>query len=111
MTRRNHSAFGSRREAKVALELEKDGWHVTKTTAPTAAYDLKATRPAPGTSYCEGLLVQVKGTERSPWVYFTPAMRRALKDEARKAGCTPRLAWWPPHGDLQWLGEAEWPSR
>ena len=59
---------------------------------------------------CQAQLVEVKGTTRSPWVAWGPAERQALVDAARQAGAVPLLAWWPPHGELSWMGEAEWPS-
>ena len=116
--RRNHSAFGSKRERQVAELLRAEGWEVAKTTAPAATYDLVALRAngwAPnlaGTPFdgYTAALIQVKGTARSPWVAWGPSERQALREAANRAGGTPLLAWWPPHGPLQWIGESEWPS-
>ena len=55
-------------------------------------------------------LIEVKGTQRSPWVAWGPKERAELREQARKAGAVPLLAWWPPHGELQWIGESEWPG-
>lgn len=110
--RTNHSAFGSQRERAVAKLLEAERWEVVRTTGPRSTYDLVAMRACPfgadGLSYTR--LIQVKGTQRSPWVAWGPAERAALREAAKRAGATPLLAWWPPHGPLQWYGEAEWPD-
>jgi Holliday junction resolvase len=111
--RRNHSAFGSKRERQVAELLRAEGWVVFHNKASRGVCDLVALRD-PGTfqtaSFTDARLIEVKGTTRSPWVAWGPGERQALRDTARQAGAVPLLAWWPPHGELQWLGEAEWPT-
>jgi len=111
VTRRNHSAFGSSRERAVAKVLRDEGWVVFRCAAskPCDLVALRHTHDAYGPARDEARLVEVKGTTRSPWVAWGPADRAELVDAAKRAGATPLLAWWPPHGELQWLGEAEWP--
>ena len=101
--RRNHSAFGSKRERQVRDRLREEGWIVIRCAASKPC-DLVALRPQ------AALLVEVKGTSRSPWVAWGPADRAALLEAARRAGAKALLAWWPPHGELQLLGPAEWPT-
>lgn len=124
--RRNHSAFGSRRERQVAELLRAEGWVVFRCAAskPCDLVAMGSQEYVPvepvlpletfwGTDDAlKGkLLVEVKGTARSPWVAWGPAERAELRETARKAGAVPLLAWWPPHAkDPQWIGEAEWPS-
>jgi len=117
VTRRNHSAFGSSRERAVAKILRDEGWVVFRCAASKPC-DLVALRhdwaPPPGWDHVlamgtKSALVEVKGTTRSPWVAWGPADRAELVDAAKRAGATPLLAWWPPHGELQWIGETEWP--
>ena len=120
MTRRNHSAFGSSRERAVAQILRDDGWVVFRCAASKPC-DLVALRDAPYLEKAraagvkvgrdpEARLIEVKGTTRSPWVAWGPTERAELVDAAKRAGATPLLAWWPPHGELTWYGEAEWPA-
>ena len=114
--RRSHTAFGSERERKVARLLEAEGWVVFRSAGSFGVCDLVALRepiyvdPTPNAYGAEARMIEVKGTTRSPWVAWGPAERQALRDAARKAGATPLLAWWPTHGPLQWIGEAEWPA-
>jgi Holliday junction resolvase len=115
--RRNHSAFGSKRERQVAELLRAEGWVVFHNKASRGVCDLVALRQWAALrrrgyddTAAEARMIEVKGTTRSPWVAWGPGERQALRDAARQAGAVPLLAWWPPHGELQWLGEAEWPS-
>lgn len=118
--RRNHSAFGSKRERQVAELLRAEGWVVFHNKASRGVCDLVALRESSETidmdywspeaaGWSAARLIEVKGTARSPWVAWGPAERQALKDAARQAGAVPLLAWWPPHGPCQWIGESEWP--
>lgn len=123
--RRNHSAFGSQRERAVKQRLEDEGAVVldlrgarvrANVTRGTNPCDFAALRGEPlgpllfGHMARNVWLVEVKATERSPWVAWGPAARKRLSDAAKQAGAGAVLAWWPPHGELQWIGEAEWPS-
>jgi Holliday junction resolvase len=104
--RRNHNSFGHQRERMVADELRSDGWQVFRSAGSFGVCDLVA--------LCADsipLLVEVKGTARSPWVAWGPQERHELREAARLAGAQPVLAWWPPNGILQWFTEAEWPVR
>jgi Holliday junction resolvase len=110
--RRNHSAFGSKRERQVAQLLRAEGWVVFHNKASRGVCDLVALRvlAQPWSDVHEAHLIEVKGTTRSPWVAWGPRERQELRDAARQAGAVPMLAWWPPHSELQWIGEAEWPG-
>lgn len=110
--RRNHSAFGSKRERQVAELLRAEGWVVFHNKASRGVCDLVAIRGnlAAPTLGSETQLIEVKGTTRSPWVAWGPGERDALRETANLAGATPMLAWWPPHGELAMIGAAEWPS-
>ena len=110
--RRNHSAFGSKRERQVAEILRAEGWVVFHNKASRGVCDLVALRDVTSLEepLCRSRMVEVKGTTRSPWVAWGPAERAELVDAAKQAGAVPLLAWWPPHGALQWLGETEWPN-
>ena len=110
MTRRNHSAFGSKRERQVADLLRAEGWVVFHNKASRGVCDLVALRYQDWNGLTACSLVEVKGTTRSPWVAWGPTERAELVQAAKQAGAVPLLAWWPPHGELQWLGEAEWPA-
>lgn len=111
-TRRNHSAFGSKRERAVKQLLEAEGWVVFRCAAskPCDLVALRRSQANPETWMPQGMLVEVKGTTRSPWVAWGPAERAELVDAAKRAGAVPMLAWWPSHGELRWIGEAEWPG-
>ena len=113
MTRRNHSAFGSSRERAVREILEREGWVVMRSAASRFCDLVAARAKTSNGSFVIGSelrLIEVKGTTRSPWVAFGPADRAKLAQAARMAGGSAFLAWWPPHGELQWIGEAEWPA-
>jgi Holliday junction resolvase len=115
--RRNYSAFGSKRERQVAELLRAEGWVVFHNKASRGVCDLVGMR-GPTAYVAEGamtfgrskLMVEVKGTTRSPWVAWGPQERAGLVEAANQAGAVPLLAWWPPHGELQWFGAAEWPA-
>jgi Holliday junction resolvase len=112
--RRNQNAFGHDRERKVANELRREGWQVFRSAGSFGVCDLVALRGntlQPGEEpWARALLVEVKGTARSPWVAWGPAERYELREAAHRAGAKPLLAWWPPHGPLQWFGPTEWPA-
>ena len=109
--RANQSAFGSKRERQVAAKLREQGWVVFHNKASKGVCDLVALRRVTldHSVTSAARMVEVKGTARSPWVAWGPAEREALREAASRAGATPLLAWWPPHGPLRWIGEAEWP--
>src|SRR5262245_2985107 len=108
--RRNHSAFGSKRERQVAEILRAEGWVVFHNKASRGVCDLVALKATVlEAAVTRARMVEGKGTTRSPWVAWGPAERAELVAAAKQAGAVPLLAWWPPHGELQWLGESEWP--
>ena len=56
------------------------------------------------------LLIEVKSTERSPWVAFSKEPRRALIEVADRVRATAVLAWWPPGGECEWIPSSDWPK-
>jgi Holliday junction resolvase len=56
------------------------------------------------------LMVQVKSCAASPYAHFLPADRRALLEEAQRAGGTATLAYWPPRGKLVFIPSDDWPK-
>jgi Holliday junction resolvase len=113
--RRNHNSFGHQRERMVADVLREEGWQVFRSAGSFGVCDLIALRESSTAAYgrprAEALMVEVKGTARSPWVAWGPHERHELREAARLAGAQPVLAWWPPNGSLHWFAEAEWPVR
>ena len=55
----------------------------------------------------ETLRISTLQDERFAWFW---ADREALYDAAMKAGLEPYLCWWPPRGELKYMGFASWPS-
>lgn len=98
---------GITRERQVRLQLEQQGWIVSRCAGSKGNYDLHASRDAAGDTEC--LLVEVKSTAGGPYERFSPAARTALKQAAAQAGATAWLAWWPKGGQLRWIGVDEWP--
>lgn len=93
---------GRKRELMVMTELLRAGW-VTYRLAhgPADVLALKADKGA--------RLIQVKST-RDKWEHFRPHERALLLDEAERAGAEAFLAWWPKHGQLEWVHSSQWPA-
>jgi Holliday junction resolvase len=113
--RRNDSAFGHQRERKVAEVLRREGWVVFRSSGSFGVCDLVALQGNPlqpgEDPWARALLVEVKGTARSPWVAWGPQERHELREAAHRAGATPLLVWWPPSGEMQKLWAKDWPVR
>lgn len=106
---------GVAREHKVRRMLEADGWVIARSAGSKSVVDLWAMRRAAfghysGDLVAEVMAVQVKGNVGSPWMHFPPAERAALGLLAARAGATPYLVHWPPHGECQWISEDMWPE-
>jgi hypothetical protein len=101
------TSFGDQRDVKIRKLLEDDGYCVgsrRKIPGPGDLLAVKALtnlRPLVGYHH-EVVLIEVKATQQSPWERFSGAERAALAAEARRAGATAAVAWWPAHGDLRW---------
>lgn len=54
-------------------------------------------------------LVEVKSTAAGPYHGFGPQDRARLLFAAKLAGAVALLAWWPPRGQLRFIGVEEWP--
>ena len=95
---------GLQRERAVRDWLRDRDWVVTRAAGSLGDYDLHASKQG------HTRLVEVKSTHRGPYHGFSPADRRRISFLAELAGATAWLAWWPPHGQLHWIAETEWPS-
>lgn len=106
MPRKNCKAAGTAREHKVMRHLEQRGWLTMRAPASLGAADIialnyQAERP---------LMIQVKANrDGGPWMNFRPKERQELSAAAARAGAAAHLVWWPPHGEMQWIPEDEWP--
>lgn len=95
---------GRGRELRVADRLRADGWVAYRLAWGHA--DVLALR------YGEApQLIQVKSTAGGPYERFAPADRAALLREARRAGATAWLAWWPKGRPLTWVPSTQWPGN
>jgi hypothetical protein len=112
---------GSAREHKVRRMLEADGWVIARSAGSKSCVDLWALRrvlrgeePSSGVKLGEVLTevmaVQVKANVGSPWMNFRGVERAELGLLAAKAGATPFLVHWPPHGECRWYPESDWPE-
>lgn len=106
MSPKNAKAAGTRREHAVRRMLEANDWLVTRAPASLGEADLVALKRGE-----RPMLVQVKANvSGGPWANFRPRERLALREAASRAGAVAMLAHWPPHGELAWYDEAEWPA-
>lgn len=107
---------GAAREHKVKRMLEEDGWVIARSAGSKSCVDIWAMRRREvgakwePTVVTEVLAIQVKGNAGSPWMNFRTVERAELGLLAAKAGATPWLVHWPPHGSCRWYGESEWPE-
>lgn len=56
--------------------------------------------------------IQVKSDAEKygPYNNFGPKARRELLALAERTGWEPWLIYWPPRGNLEWLGPESWPK-
>jgi Holliday junction resolvase len=109
------SSKGAQREHAVKRMLEADGWVIAKTAGSKTCVDIWAMRRNAygrysGVVNSEVMAIQVKGNAGSPWMNFRSIERADLGLLAAKAGATPWLIHWPPHGECRWYPESEWPE-
>jgi Holliday junction resolvase len=81
---------GAKRENEWADRMAAQGWSTTRSAGSHGAADVVSCRDR------EIVYDQIKTDRAGPYAHFGPAERRALLDEAEKAGATARLIWWPP---------------
>jgi Holliday junction resolvase len=98
-------SLGHNRERQVKDWLTERDWVVIRAAGSLGVADLVAGKAGQPTR-----LVEVKATARGPYAAFPPADRAYLSLRALWAGWEPWLAWWPPHGKLQWIPESAWPA-
>lgn len=96
---------GSRAERKVKAHLEAEGWLVVKAGGSLGAADLVACRDG------RIMLVQVKAGGRNDFDGFPPAERRALREDAARAGGEAWLVRCYPRKPPRWIPEADWPGE
>lgn len=115
---------GAARERQVKRMLEEDGWVIARSAGSKSCVDIWAMKRrlavfneesslvsvVVSAAATEVLAVQVKGNAGSPWMHFRTVERAELGLLAAKAGATPYLIHWPPHGELRWYSEKDWPE-
>lgn len=104
------SSKGAAREHKLRKILEAEGWVITRSAGSHTPVDLWALRRSLGEQYSDCLAIQVKGNMGSPYMNFRREEREELGLLAAKAGATPYLVHWPPHGECKWYPENQWPE-
>lgn len=109
-SRKNTSGASKRgrereRQVRKFLESPEGGeWFVVKAGGSFGDADLAAMK-AGETSR----IIEVKSTSAGPFHSFGPADRADISAAALKAGAEAELAFWPPHGKLEFLKEDQWP--
>ncbi len=105
---------GIQRERAVRAWYADRDWLAFRAPASLGVADviaMRALHPGSGPVWRSDVhLVEVKSTAAGPYHGFGPADRKRLSDAARMAGAHAFLAWWPPHGKLRFIPEAEWPA-
>jgi len=86
-------------------QLRADGYVVYRAAGSHGCADLVALRRA-----ARPLLIQVKSSAQGPFEHFGPDERKALIDEAERAGAFAVLCHWPPRGELHWIYSDAWPA-
>lgn len=100
MSRRGHD-----RERAVAAHLRQHDWLAFRAPASLGVADVIALRDG-----SRSRLIEVKSTAQGPYEHFGPTDRARLTQAAQRAGADAWLAWWPPHGQLRWIPQHEWPA-
>lgn len=103
MANRNAN-FGIARERKAIALYRSMKYAVIRAAGSHGVSDFWAAKPG------ELLLIQVKSDAVGPYCHFGPLARECLREEARLAGGTPVLLWWPPRRPPQVIGQESWPS-
>jgi Holliday junction resolvase len=96
---------GSSRERKLLIKLVADGWVVYRSAGSHKPADLIALRHD-----AKPRLIQVKGSRAGAFHDFPPAERKALIEQAFRAGAEAWLVWWPPRGEMRWIAPDAWPQ-
>ncbi len=89
----------------VRRRLEDEGWGVVRAAGSLGDADLVAGRMG------QTVVIEVKSDleKYGPYNNFGPKSRGELLALARKTGWEPWLIYWPPRGNMQWLGPEDWP--
>lgn len=108
---------GIQRERQVRRLLEEDGWWTARAAGSLGDADVIACRrdvafqvDGKARTVPEVWLIEVKSTKAGPFHSFGPKDRAELVSAAERAGATPYLVWWPPHGKPQWIPQSQWPG-
>jgi len=96
---------GSSRERQVLIKLVTDGWVVYRSAGSHKPADLIALHVGETPR-----LIQVKGSKVGAFHDFPPDDRKALIEEAFRAGAEAWLVWWPPRGEMRWIAPDAWPN-
>jgi len=99
------SARGRAREREVKKKLEAQGYFVIKAGGSLGEADLIALKAGE-----RGMMIEVKSTAAGPFHSFGPSKREALISASEKAGLEPYLVYWPPRGELKYIGWTHWPQ-
>ncbi len=97
---------GHNRERQIRRLLEDDDWFVCRAAGSLGDVGLVALKAGK-----LPMLIEVKSTAQGPYERFGPKDRADLQFAAELAGAIAILAWWPPRGELRWIGSSEWPDR
>jgi len=97
---------GHDRERAVKARLESQDYVVVRAAGSLGPVDLVALRADK-----RPRLIEVKSTAGGPYERFGPADRAEMLLIAGLAGASAELAWWPPRGQLHWIGSDEWPAH
>lgn len=96
---------GHNRERAVKARLELEDYVVVRAAGSLGPVDLVALRADK-----RPRLIEVKSTAGGPYERFVPSERAEMLLIAEMAGASAELAWWPPRGQLHWIGSDEWPT-
>jgi Holliday junction resolvase len=97
---------GHNRERQVRKELEKEGWLVVRAGGSLGIADLVALKATK-----QPRIIEVKSDDVKfgPFNNFGPKRRAEFLAAAGHAGAEPLLAYWPPHGKLEYIAVDLWP--
>lgn len=98
---------GIQRERDVRRFLESaegGGWWTARAAGSRGDADIIALKVGQ-----RSRLIEVKSSAKGPFEHFRPGDRAELLQAAGQAGADAELAYWPPRGQLRFIGPEEWP--